>query len=90
MDQFWSAVIIAIVAAIPPTLTGLATLVYVLRMKVENKESNDSIEKKVDAVKEEVNGKHSELVDAIKTIATASVNKTEIIHTSDRRKEDKS
>lgn len=83
----WSPVIIAVAAAVPPTLTGLATLVYVLRMKDENKAGNDKIEAKVDGVRKEVDGKHSELIDAIKEIATASVNKTEIIHTSDRRKD---
>jgi hypothetical protein len=88
MDQFWSAVIIAIVSAIPPTLMGLATLIYVIKTKAENKIGNDKIESKVDAVKKEVDGKHSELITAIRDIATAATNKTvEVIHSPDRRKE---
>lgn len=65
-------VIIALCAAIPPTLTALATLVYVIKSKSENKASNDKIEAKVDAVKTEVDGKHSQLIEAIKQIATAA------------------
>lgn len=74
MDQFWSSIIIAVCAAIPSTIGSIATLIFVIKMKNENKVGNDKIEAKVDEVKKEVNGKHSELIDTIKTIATASIN----------------
>lgn len=68
------AEVIAICAALPPTLGSIATLVYVLKMKIENKASNDKIEAKVDNVQKEVDGKHSLMLEAIKTIATQAIN----------------
>lgn len=75
MSDAWSSVIIAICAAIPSTLGSIATLLYVMKMKNENRESNKSVEKAVEEVKKEVDGKHTLLIQAVKDIATAVVNK---------------
>lgn len=77
-EPLWYLITIAAIGSLPATLTALAGLVYAWKIKGEIKHEvktgQDKIEAKVDAVKQEVDGKHTKLIEAIQNIATKAIN----------------